>query len=350
MSNSVANQTWNMINTVNSSVRHSQTTQKQGEALIAEENRVIDIQQLDKDVIVPADLHAGQAQYKQSVGASNKPQLPYPENEWNAFQDGDDDQPGLISIIGTVLALQAKTNSNFWSTMWKQASMSMMTQVKFAPIIAEAIIDQYDAQSNATDAQASQAMFSGITNLGAFVMTLGLAYNIPDAVDTPTNPEGPPVEAQTEGPAPDESAPGTEDAALEEQADGITNKTDPTGSQRLDATKDEAGAVMKRGGTWMGKYTQKFLQVVQGTAMMSQASTGFSDSHYQGVQAAQQKIEGQAAAVSKESEQYAQFFGQDFSRDEDLRQGSGQNIDYAMNILQQAANTITQTVTSMFRG
>lgn len=350
MSNSVANQTWNTINTVNSSLRHSQTAHKQGEALIAAENRVIDLQQLEKDVIVPADLHRGQAQYKQSVGSSGKPQLPSPESEWNAFQDGDNDQPGLIAIIGKVLALQAKTNSNFWSTMWKQASTSMMTQVKFAPIIGEAIVDQYNAQSAATDAQSSQAMFSGITNLSTFVITLGVAYKIPDAVDTPTNPEGPPVEAKTEGLTPSEPEPDTPEAALNQQTDEIINKNKLTGSERFEAFTEEAGKVMTRGGAWMGKYVPKFMQAVQGTAIMSQASTGFSDSHYQGLQAAQQKIEGQAAAVSKESEQYAQFFGQDFSRDEDLRQGSGQNIDYAMNILQQAANTITQTVTSMFRG
>lgn len=94
----------------------------------------------------------------------------------------------------------------------------------------------------------------------------------------------------------------------------------------------------------------KVAQAGQTMQMLAHGSTSIVESQYQSKQAEKQQEEGQAQALNKESEQYAQFYGQSFSRSEDLRQGGQQNIDYAMNILKSAVDTITQTVTSMFRG
>lgn len=355
----IANQTWQMIEEVNESLSQTETAQKQGQAQIAQGNRSVGQAVVIKDVILPAAPDGKQtaATAAKNPGSPGKAQLPYPGYNSKVFGGTGEQEQGLIAIMGAVLALQAKTNSNFWSTLWQQASQSMEMQVEFAPIVGAAIQSQYNAQSAATSAQATQSETDAFISFGMFGTSMLMAgymeYSEPGENTTPTD-ESPANENETDepggtNPESPESLSG-EAEQVDSNADKVITDEDESFRSRASKTFNWAKGKLQAGQKTVTSFLGKGLQTTQMFSMLSQASTGMNDAKYQSRQAAQQGLEGQAAATSQEAQMYSQFYGQDFSRMEDLRQGSGQNLDYAMNILLQASNSITQTDTSMFRG
>lgn len=314
---------------------------------------------------------------------SGKPKLPAPTSSFKGLtqEDGENqgETMGLIAIIGEVMALQAKSNSNFWKLTWNQASESMMAEVNFAPVIAGAIEDSYKAQAAATQAQADSAETSGIINICAFggAMVMGGVEGYKSAVkeegqeairvaqETESSADGAAGSGKTEAEDADagaaasgvtadtaeETVTDTEDGATTaQQGDNQTRQTsDETYKGRKkwkDIIMDKMGKVTKRAGpilkTGFDRYQQAFY-ATQGFNSL------FVDAHYKTIEATQQGLQGQAQALSKEGEMVAQFYGQSFSRLDELARGAQANLDYAMKILESAASTITQTVTSMFR-
>jgi hypothetical protein len=374
MSNAINQATWEIINSTSYEIEENAKAQKRGQARIAEANHSQGRQQVAKDLILPS-AGDGQTETIAKGKGDVKPNLPVPKKTFAGLteDDGDDDGSlengktlGLIAIIGEVMALQAKTNSNFWSTLWKQASESMMMEVKFAPIIGSAIKSAYTAQSQATMAQANMAKEDGMINLFMFggSMLFGVISEANDAAgagedanledetkntenDAPTSPnsqedEGIEQELDSEG-----RATNTE----EQQVNRESNREESTWKNRLKRTSKFIKDVGSRSYQRLGGALGKGMQYAMGAQMLSQGITGwFVDSKYKAQQADKEQEEGQAQALSKEAEQYSQFYGQAFSRSDTLTQGVQQNIDYAMNILKSAADTITSTVTSMFRG
>jgi hypothetical protein len=356
MSNSITNQTtWMLIDEVNYSNGRAQVSQKQGEARVAEENSstvtVESLQKFEKDVLVPsnADKGNGILDAESSGGAPSKAPLPSPKQNWSAFQGSGAGEPGLISIIGTVLALQSKTNSNFWSTLWQQASKSMMMEVQFAPIIGNAIRAQYDAEAAATKSQADQAAQEGIISMVMFGTAVLMAGYMEWNDEASPGNKGEDVESEVETKAKMNGATQTEQTDLE--TNKLINNQDESNLDRLKRYWNNFQSKFSKG---QARFTSLLGKGIQTTTMMSMASDGitkyFVTSKHQAEQAMYQAQQGGCQALSQEAQQYSQFYGQDFSREEDLRQGTSQNIDYAMNILKSAADSITQTVTSMFRG
>lgn len=381
MSNTVANQTWAMINDVNASLRAQQRTRKEGSERIAQANSskqsVYELQQIEKDVILPADPQARQtavARNGAKAGSgSNKPQLPSPKNNWNGWLNEDADQPGLISILGTVLALQAKTNSNFWSTLWQQASQSMMMEVKFAPIIGNAINGAYQAQSAATANQADQSWQEGVSSMITFALSVGVStYADVKDPENPLNQDKDDIDNVDEtAKNPSANTPSSlandEDIEMDDldEESKTAQQQNANTQQKAEADETREEKFSERGKRYLNNTKsawelgqKRFVSILgrgmQTAQMFMMASDGitkfFITSPHQAKQALYQSQEGGLQAISKEAEQYAQFYGQDFSREEDLRQGAGQNIDYGMNILKSSADNITQTVNSMFRG
>ncbi|MFC2049477.1 hypothetical protein ACFLR2_02240 [Chlamydiota bacterium] len=358
MSGTIANQTtasetWQMIEEVNASLAQDKTTQKQGQAQIATGNREAGLAAAIKDVVLPASPDGKLTGTANNPGSAGKPQLSYPSYDSSVFDGADQQQTGLIAIIGEVLALQAKTNSNFWSTLWKQASQSMEMQVKFAPIVGDAIRSQYNAQSQATLAQSNQSYTDAFISFGMFAAAMGTAafqeFTDP-AEEIPNDPatENTDETANAETDADANSPQATEETT--QQTDKVLNDEQEVNTSRLRKAWNKISSKLSLGQKRLTGFLGKGMQATQAFGMLSSASTSMNDSKYQNQQAAFQSLEGQAAATSQEAQMYSQFYGQDFTRMEDLRQGSSQNLDYAMNMLQQAANSITQTVTSMFRG
>lgn len=349
MSNTIDQQTWQLSESLSLSVLEQQKADRRHSEQVVENKHLARLQKHEKDVVLPVDPQDKKTVRAGKKGFEEKPKLPSPLLAFNGFGDQDDDQEGLISIIGKVLALQAKTNSNFWSIAWKQASESMMMSVKFAPIIADAIKGAAAAQAAGTLQDASQTWFAGVANLAGFggSIVLGTFMEVKDP------------EAEFKKPDPDNAfeVEGSKHAAVEAEAE------QPSVMQKLDdmVNKTTPGKFCKRTvkAGWKGinklqklltGAASKSLQASQQISMLVQGSTSLQASSCMTEKARQEALAGQKQAVSKEAEQYAQFYGQSFNRQEDLRSGSSQNIDYAMNIMKSAADSITQTVTSMFRG
>lgn len=345
---------------INHEIDQSILEHKKGAQLIAEANGIKGKKVLEKDLLVLASVKGGSVPVKLTAETlSEAPKLPASYMSWGSKLQ-DSDQQSIVAIIGTVLALQAKSNSNFWSTLFKQSFSSMMAQVKMAPITAEAVKNQYNAQSQATQAQADQALWTGIINLGAFALTCGLgayqefsdgASDTDAAAQDLTNSPAEEAAEETEGLANDE----TENASNEtkqanEDADEVanneTNKGQGTAKKLLNAIKDG----VKKGGSRISQWLGRTIQVASMTSMLKEGIVSTVTKKYQDEQAFWQGQEGQAASLSKVSESYANYYGQNNQRQTQMWEGAQQNIDYAMNILKGVSDGITQSVVSMFRG
>jgi hypothetical protein len=360
MSSVSVDNNWILDDAIRSSLRQTRGSQKQGSAYVAKENSslqtITDLQKIEKDVILVANPGERQANVRAGVtsSAAGKPQLPPPGLNWNALQGVGAPEQGLIAIIGSVLCLQAKTNSNFWSTLWKQASQSMMMEVKFAPIIGDAINAAYQAQAAATQSQAEQSRTDGIISLcmfgGSMVMA---AYMEGTDEENPLNQDDESI-ADVNKTAQANNAPAnnleTAQNNVNNEATQADNKASEAWEQRAKRYWNKFKQGMSRGQKRVTSYLGNAMKMTMMFSMLNDGVTKLNDAKYQAQQASYQSQEGGCQALSKESEQYAQFYGQDFSREEDLRQGNQQNIDYAMNILKSAADSITQTITAMFRG
>ncbi|MEZ5315268.1 MAG: hypothetical protein R3E91_03540 [Chlamydiales bacterium] len=358
-----------VINPIDYVIKENEKGQKYRELLIAEIRSSQDQTRIKDQMISSTE--------ESSLGLpihvkSEKPKLPEPKEQFNGFKGVEKGSEqgktlGIIAIIGEVMALQAKANSNFWGTLWKQASESMMMEVKFAPIIGTAVKSAYDAQSQATMAQANQAKEDGMINFTMFgaMMIFGGISEITSETDVAAD-----VNAEQETRAVNEDiqeASAEENPSLIEEENSVENEEAQANErQNIDRAvnreestfvsrikkygksfKKIAGKAHKRLGSALGKG----MQYAMGAKMASDGITGwFVDAKYQAQKAEKEQEEGQAQALSKMTEQYAQFYGQSFSRADTLTQGTQQNIDYAMNVLKSAADGITQTVNSMFRG
>lgn len=345
----------NATNSMSNLIAQRETGHATGEARVAKVHQV-------QDTVGTAQQQAQKGK-EEATTTSLKAQLPAPTKGFSGLT-GDDGETqgqtmGLLAIIGEVMALQAKSNSNFWKTQWQQASQSMMMQVKFAPIIGNAVKAQYQAQADATKAQADESKWNGIIFAGSFVMCVGgagiaVGKEAMDATNSVAEDELGNAENEGEAAAGAGDLNNAGDDLEAENADNqvqqgqveeqVNNENASRWKNTLKWLKDGASKGGKRFSEWMGKSVQG-AQLAQ---MQAQASTNLVSNKYQNIQAQQQGIQGQQASLDKMSEQYAQFYGQNFSRNEDLRNSAQQNIDTAMNTLSQAANAITSTVTQMF--
>lgn len=358
---SYIDQSMDTANRINRQIDQSNLANKKGEQLIAAANsNAKAVHTLEKDVLILASAKGGSAPIKLTAETlSEAPKLPPSFMKWgDKLQDSD--QQSIVAIIGTVLALQAKSNSNFWSTLFKQSFSSMMAQVKMAPITAEAVKSQYNAQSQATQAQANQALWTGVINLGAFALTCGLgayqefsegaseteaaAQDVPSSATKDVEEEVTESATEETQEAADQTKQANQDA--DEVANKEINKGQSTTKKLFQAVKDGA----KKGGNRISQWLGKTTQVAQATSMLKEGMVATVTKKFQDDQAFWQGQEGQAASLSKVSESYANYYGQNNQRQTQMWEGAQQNIDYAMNILKGVSDGITQTVVSMFRG
>lgn len=369
MNNTIQNQEWEINQTINFQLQEQKKADQRGNERLFEIRQHHTKEKLGKDKILPASGDSQVSKPEKGKKVESKPTLASPAVAFAGLkgedEGGNDGQTlGLIAIIGEVMALQAKSNSNFWSTLWNQASEGMNLEVKFAPIIGNAINSSYMAQSAATQAQADMAKEDGLINLFMFggAMFMGAVSEVTSEADDAADPKNPNTLAklgddddENERLSSDSSGnPAEQTVRQEEQTENdvteTINKENKSWKGRATRTgkivKDVGGKAYKRLGNIFGKGMQYSMSM----DALNRGITGyFVDSKYQNLKAVNEAYEGQAQALSKESEQYAQFYGQSFSRSEDLRNGAQQNIDYVMNILKSAADTISQTVTSMFQ-
>ncbi len=281
---------------------------------------------------------------------ASKASLPSPESEWEADQKAlgtsGSSNTSIVALLGTVLALQAKCNSNYWSTMWQQATSSMQLSISMAPVIAQNVIANWNHQADMTDQEASMAKQDGMFALGSagvsFAMGCYGAFTAEE--DTAANAG---ATKTTEGSDVAESAASNAKGELNENLDENTKSWTSKVKRGLKAMKNGSGKATK------GLF--KALEKTAGFGQFSMAASNgmaqyFVDSPAKTQIALSQRAAGAADAASKIGEQYSQYYNQSFSRTEDLRQGAQQNINYAMEVLKSASDSVTQVSISMFRG
>lgn len=271
---------------------------------------------------------------------------------------GDSDTKSLIAIIGMVLALQAKSNSQYWSNLWQQATTSMNQAVALAPMIYTQVTQSYQEQSNQTQDEANSAFAQGMTNsvtAGLSILIGGMA-GASMASDEPKNPASQfknQLEDDTDESVGASASKNKEIAQDDEEAIQNLNKNTKTDSDVK--VTDKMSRSMNSGRFMKGlskvfealQKAQAGIQIVQS---MGGAANNFIDNHYKSDIASIQIKIGQYEGLSKELEQFASYYQSSFQRAEDLRSGSQNNIDTAMQILKSIADTMTQTTQSMFRG
>lgn len=300
-----------------------------------------------KDVVLPAALEEeegyipGQTTVKLGQTAQ-KPNLPTgatPSSNSDS-ELGDPDNISIIAIIGQVLALQARTNSNFWSIIWQQASTSMDMAVKLAPILATATQNNWNAQATSTmeDAQMSKGDGLGGMISGGIALAMGVAGAL-----------------KTDDVALNAGATKTPLANAVQNADQNVSEKIAENDSQLSGQASRAAQSAK--GLW-SKITTNAFKALKGAGDFGQYSMALSnavqqftnDAPHKMAMAAAQRQAGSADALTKVTEQYSQYYTQDFNRNEDLRRSAEQNIETATGILRSASDSVTQVVVGMFRG
>lgn len=292
-----------------------------------------------KDIILPAapneELYSSKAPKKA---------LQAPASDLASPQDGDlgtGEGTSVIALIGTVLALQAKINSNYWSTLWKQASDSMALSVEIAPILAQNVKDNWDSQAAATREEGSIARGAGIASVTAG--TAAIAMGGWQAVSSIREEMAEVNAAKT--PLEGETSPQATEAVqnLKENDQNLSGKLTRSGKAGIGIGK----AVMKG----LGKGLEKTLTTAQASVAFANGMNQLTvEAPGKKKIAKHQEAAGAADAQAKMNEQYTSYYDKDFSRTNEMNQGTSQNIDYAMNILKSLSDSLTQVVVSMFRG
>lgn len=332
-----------------------------------------------------------------------KPQLPMTNDEIiNVEEMSVKSAKGvnLIAIMANVMVLQAKSNEDFFSSLWQEASASMAMEAKLAPIVAKATLNAGLAQADATKAQASESLASGITNICLFGATM-----VAGGVMTAMEPgAGAADDAEKEGTtqalkqtaedSPDDTGgitgeisdgvdneggtnqeaiqDATQDATKQKAKAGetitaATNKTETETSniaqENLDAVEegrqngaqaaaknamDKVGKGAKEAGPIL-KTMQNCMQVGMTLSMLGQGITGITGFVYKSRQAAYEKEGAEWQAISKMGDVQIQIMGQAFGRAEGMSQQAQQNVNSALQILEGMVQTITQTVNSGFQ-
>ncbi len=151
-----------------------QATQKQDRA---EAQREVLYGTSTKDVIGKAPIAQGQFQGK-AVG--NRIQLPAPKasgtnsntpNDWILTSN----DISIIAVLNEVLVACAKVGSSFWQNLWSQATQSMYSALALAKPVADAVVAQYDAQADSSDAEASMNKNDGWMKIGFSIASFVIA-------------------------------------------------------------------------------------------------------------------------------------------------------------------------------
>ncbi len=384
---------WNKVPTAGTQASHT----KHGRVLSTSKSK-----RGAKDVLSAAVTT--QSGTESEISKKAAPLLPTPAKPYAGVQgtDGDgNDNMSLIAIIGMVLALQAKTSSQYWQNLWKQASESMNMQVNFAPIVAKAIKSSYDAQVSATQNEAKGALGAGISQIVAFGLSIGggafstykglgseqikedaknieeLGEEAPAAAEGVGEEEGFLQAGNNEAKA-NSDANNSETAAVAARSDaqekeelekvaarkakGKAPAADEVAGPPDNPLDPEEKVYSSRATKLKNALSKVFtsknvtamyensLRAGQLAGMLGQGSQQIIQAQYQSKAALFRGIQGQAEALKSLSEMLAQYYGQNFSRANELTSGAQQSIDTVMNILNSASQAVTGAVNSMFRG
>lgn len=267
----------------------------------------------------------------------------------SSSDDQDADNISVIALLARVLCLQAKSNTAVWQVLFKQSGEYQQMSLQMAQAQANSTQSQWEEQSQATKAQADMSKEDGKIDLSFFAFSC-----VAGALDP----------AAGEGAGEEESADETlgrdQTQAAERAAAGQSEQAAEQGaSQAAQNAENSAASGLKKVGRGFLKASKGFLKIMgklgggikyaQFFQMASQGIKGlWIDGPKLAEKAAHEGAAGVAAATAQVAQGYSEYNNQSFSRTEEIRQGAGQNVEYAMNVYKSASDSITQAVSAMY--
>ena len=301
----------------------------------------------------------------------------------------------LIAIMSEVMVLQAKSNQDFFKSLWQGASEAMNMEAELAPVVAKATLQAGLAQAAQSKAEGSKALIEGVVSLTTFVASVGFGIGMGMAASA--GAEGTEDVANTgldvknltkDASETDETISGAgEDVAATAGTDGsaAANTADPEAVAEADSDAAAAGrkglekaetkgaeetdaiekkttkgaekaalsrmAAAKKAVKEMHPALKGLIEATNASMLMnglSQGINGIVTYVYSNRIAAYQIKAAEWQAVEKMGDIQVQFFGQAFGRAEGMSQQAQQNINTALQLLEGMVSAITQTVTSGF--
>ncbi|MBS0624317.1 MAG: hypothetical protein JSS62_06845 [Verrucomicrobia bacterium] len=269
--------------------------------------------------------------------------------EFSEFSDlnqiaGPEKYVSLIVIMAAVLLAQAKMSSNFWQTLFKEGTSQMQASIQLAPEIAKATKQEWDAQADISESEASMSLSTAITSMAGFALSMGAGALGGSAAEDTENAAEEDSSATLTSEAGEEGA--ADSTEMEDMSESATQGTSESESAATKGAKQVTKGLSK---------ASKILKVLQNSTTYSQMFLALT----QGINAAvdyvykmkiakmQQEV-GQWKAVEEQLQIGVQFFQQAFGRTDNLTQASEQNLQKSLDILSQVASSIANAISQGF--
>lgn len=329
----------------------------------------------------------------------SKPAMPEPSNPFGS-SDPDSDStnpPNVMAILARVLVLVANVQSQGWKTFWQMGNENINTSLQMSVAEADQTEQQYKMQASATKTQASQMKQDGLMEFGTFAVCAVMGAfggpaeeqqkaptddpaEITNDTVTPARIDEPPATASSATPTPEDINGADEPPAnnpVEQEQVAARNDTiqdDQVEGQRQTERVNEEAAQAEKTSKWgairkwavnakeqlfaAGSKVSSLTTRIFGNGwkyaqFITPGATGFQhltiDAPLLSKKAGFEGLQGQFAAGATIARAYGDYNHNIFGRTEEIRQGASQNIDYAMQILKSASDSITQAVSSMAR-
>ncbi|MFZ0565641.1 MAG: hypothetical protein WAM28_05605 [Chlamydiales bacterium] len=236
------------------------------------------------------------------------------ENPTDYFSGFDPETMGIISIVGIVMSLVAKASSNFWASLWQQASESMKIALELAPLSAKAVKDAAYAEAAATKEEANKSMYRAIVG---GVMIGVTAFGTYSALSK-------------QGKMPGENGPNARNHVDGNGAANAQNGADKA-AEGLNQASSQGGGLFNFV-TWANRFhaageSAKLPEILNAT------SGHAIGTYYDGKKAGHQEDQGTENAKSKLVDQLMQFFTQLFNRSQEQTPHAQDMINRSVDLI-----------------
>ena len=300
---------------------------------------------LKDDSLLPSKEN--EAKIKQKSDELAKPKMPAPTRAFGSSQGLDNDTPNVMAIIARVLIMIANVQVKGWKTFWQMGNQNINTSLQMSQAESQNTELQYQNQASATKTDATRSGKDGMMQIATFAMC-GVAGAVLGYSESEAEKAAPSDESVQLTSAGNDAASTSRVAAEgEEQLESTTQNSSKLNFDNVKSGLSKASSqVQKFVGYWFGRGWQAAQMISPGMQGMQALTV---DKPLLTKKAVFEGEMGKYAAAATLARGYSEYNNQIFNRTEDVRQGSSQNVDYAMNVYKSASDAMTQAVSAMTR-